>query len=827
MKRNRQVWIEPTTFFTSVQPEECTRTQPSRLVLYLHLEGEQGIALPEEKLSLLLAHLGVYLLSNLQSSKEANPKGHRASVRHQALHRSSPPKQRQGASETHLPDNIQLTQARLVKTQSISLGVSNRNQHIQIENDCPRASFNLAPSEYQSKSKGGSHRRHWSNFTTRHRDTNSEFILEVAAFSYGGVLFELADSVSFSSLVKLSWEGRVSAQEYRSKVLKLLLKLSKCLYQYTSTEETDSLALWREFIVEKFPLILDCLHKSLGRAALCDMFRQFVIQSSFNDLTTERGEGAGESLKGQLLKSAASWEEAVDSLNKTVKRPQLQTSASLETVLESLLIGMFASISNDPAKKEVFYSGRKDQRGHLDFNSLLELMMNFLLHEFNSSFKYSLSLEDLKSKMKGLNDHRGLEAFKISGDLHILHGLLFPKPAPDIVIYQARAPPMKAFRSALEPPIEKSIDLSQRSKSRDISRGLNCSLDKTNTKAKGVPQIPSISRLSRDSHKVPPPPVNSALDTPHMSSKAPYQAHPPSCTPTPPPSSPRQRCNTSSRPFVLPADPQTAFDDIKTNKDELSYASYFDDNWHTKRNDIKELLLARIELMEYSQDPSFRSKVLTLIKHEVSPVIVSATKRLIGLGSDKEVHSIILREYQERNHFKHTWIDKKNKEFHYDVFKALLAGITNVRLTGVVKAVKYLFLHEDRFLMGSYEVALEGALFGRGRGVTAALNELGDNLLCMSSLLRDKSNKYLLPEHRRAPFTGSYVDDQNILSILAPDLTSPDLKGLKRTLYFNQSGLLHNLYLRFDPDNPSESELTRKELMSRVSKYAHMYEDYY
>ena len=252
--------------------------------------------------------------------------------------------------------------------------------------------------------------------------------------------------------------------------------------------------------------------------------------------------------------------------------------------------------------------------------------------------------------------------------------------------------------------------------------------------------------------------------------------------------------------------------------DEELYTSYFEENWHVLRNDLKDILYRVGERACLPHNDKFAKSLHLLVKEEVPQMIkVLASKTFVTSAvSDEE----LCKEIQ------YLWISSKNGEdrekcnleFHYQVFKVLLGSTEDKVVTSYFRDLKMLFFYEDRFVLASYEVFLRKLIREGQSG--PALADFIENMQQAVKVIRDKRKEFMLPTPRRQPKTQITEDEEYVINQFKSYLTEKEVQNLKKTVYFNQSGLLHNLHFEYMSEN-----ITQKEFISKLKKFSVLYQD--
>jgi hypothetical protein len=792
-KKSKDIWVDPSVYFSTVNPNTRSQADKDCLVIYVCSNAEGGCFINEERLMRLLRCMKIYGISNLTSGSLVSPLNGSGGRNNQSFVTFGRQANNSGKHSEHRDANFSR-----IKFSSF-IGASYCKRVESQTGDVTPASVNL------NRKKNG-HQRSLSDYEVTPTDKQSpgNHIVEVniVQFSYKGVLFELGDAVSLSQFIQIAPDRRINDQEYYLRLLKLLLRMSMPLL---STGDMDHNHKWKEFITHKTSDVITILQKQGDGSGhqILEAFKHFLIQSSFAE-NMEQPIRIG-SPQGNLMRSITSFEDICESLQKTIKKPP-HTTVPINETMEALLIGLFTSISNDSSKKESFYGeAGLHKYSQLDYNSLLELTIQFLSNEFTKDFGTEITSEELMTRLKGVKDSKGIDSFKHSGDIKLLHSVIFPKSTdsspksrvrskiPQIVVEKAPSQPDTPKKTVRSRSIKRhtegvttlnALDLPKTPKIERIPSGSGDQI--SSSKLSKYDEISSLGRSRNNTL---------GCDSPEMPA---FKLR-------------RDHAELSQR------DSQSNFD---SHDEEKMYASFFEDNWHVLKNDLKDLLLNKVSNTDQGKDQIFRKQIYSLIKNENLLVIGNTTHLLFNRIDEKKFNVLVKRQTRQSNHQLDGKVTKSNKEFHYTVFKVLIGYLKNAEIDFYLLNMKTLFLHEDKFLLGSYEVTVNQLLKNSYSEyhLDMCLKELERNLLILTSALKYKLGVNLLEDDLRAEKTQAYKDDEAIIKEFDGLLSEVEAQGLRRTIYFNSSGLLFNLHCRL-----RRGEFEKSEMLMTLRTYASMY----
>lgn len=828
-KKKRQIVIEPASFFTEVVPEERVTAELKKLIVYVETQGNSSFSVDEEKFAILLKYVGIYRAARADQLSKDHGKSdipqnsfRRDEREHSSIHPNT------GVGESR-PKSI---------CSNIKLSLMN----LQSEGPTPLKAAQVSD-ERSSVIRRRGHMRTMSGISMVEPKAVLPSVVNVVFFSYGGLLFELAENLQLQNLLKLVPEQKLLPVEFRKKCLRYLLKLSKpILFE----DNSDTSAVWKEFVMTQPASIEKMLesHASETKQRLVDQFKQYVIQSSFTELTSQYPIYLN-SPSGNLLRSLSSIEEsrASQSEQQTLKKP-VGSASLVSDVMESLLIGIFTCISNDPRKKESFYSSRVEKSSQLDYNSLLDLTLKFLIDEFNKSFQRKVeSVEEFISRLRNIKNWMEFETFKLTGDLKVLHNLLFPQPESSMEVQAKLLKP--------EPRMIETVP------SKD--QHLQLPAGSLNPKAESPRLSAEESHPKNPNAKITgsaqenPQPNNEAVESIKKSSKliktttsieGSNQRKQSALVLTPTPNSPEKKPNNlavakvpshhlpkavkeqvnppkdNKRIKSFPLIAGEKLSNIPSNQDDDVYIPYFEDNWQIFRNDIKEALARWASRLAICKKEQFYKKVLALVTDENPIVIGTLLRGCFGRVREAELQSVVLNEYKAVVNEKDSSSKENcNREFHCEVLRAFIHLLENSKVRAYARSVKYLFLHEDRFALGVYECMVRKALLGPTIGAGIHLSDFEENLLILISMLEDKSKKFMRAPELRTPLSLSARDDSEVFYSLRPLLSTEEAQGLQKMIYYNGTGILYNISYRYN-----RQEIDKEEYLTRVRRYASMYQ---
>lgn len=260
--------------------------------------------------------------------------------------------------------------------------------------------------------------------------------------------------------------------------------------------------------------------------------------------------------------------------------------------------------------------------------------------------------------------------------------------------------------------------------------------------------------------------------------------------------------------------------------EEEIYACHFDEKWHVLRNDLKDSLLLRTKYEEVAQDPNLYSQILVLLKDENPRIIQILVKLHLGKADGRELAIAVFKEQHKIDAgitSEYSYRGRSNLDFHYEVFKTLLSQFASFKLIAFTKRLKLLYLHEDKFVLGAYEAAVQ-ALFLTNlskRKREIFLKEFGENLELMVDLMEEDKNPdrfKMLELPKRANIWNTAKDEEEALIDLEEKLTADQIYGLKKYIYFNNSGTLHNQYYKY-----RRQKISLDELLIRIDSLSCLY----
>ena len=294
----------------------------------------------------------------------------------------------------------------------------------------------------------------------------------------------------------------------------------------------------------------------------------------------------------------------------------------------------------------------------------------------------------------------------------------------------------------------------------------------------------------------------------------------------------RKGKNSAARLMVIPTvsvhqQKRKESDEIQLDDmEEEVYACHFDEKWHVLRNDLKDSFLLRARYEEVVQDPNLHTQILMLIKDEVPRIIQNLVKLHLAKSDGRELAIAVFKEQHKIDAGiagEHSYRSRSNLDFHYEVFKTLLSQFASFKLIAFTKRLKLLFIHEDKFVLGAYEAAVHGLFlsnFSKPKR-DSFLKEFGENLELMVDLMEEEKNpgRFAMLTHRqRAIVWNTTKDEEEALCDLEEKLTPEQIHGLKKYIYFNNSGTLHNQYYKY-----RRQKFSLDELLIRLDSLSHLY----
>ena len=260
--------------------------------------------------------------------------------------------------------------------------------------------------------------------------------------------------------------------------------------------------------------------------------------------------------------------------------------------------------------------------------------------------------------------------------------------------------------------------------------------------------------------------------------------------------------------------------------EEEIYACHFDEKWHVLRNDLKDSLLLRTKYEEVAQDPNLYSQILVLLKDENPRIIQILVKLHLGKADGRELAIAVFKEQHKIDAgitSEYSYRGRSNLDFHYEVFKTLLSQFASFKLIAFTKRLKLLYLHEDKFVLGAYEAAAQALFLSNisKRKREIFLREFGENLELMVDLMEEDKNPdrfKMLEVPKRANIWNTAKDEEEALIDLEEKLTADQIYGLKKYIYFNNSGTLHNQYYKY-----RRQKISLDELLIRIDSLSCLY----
>lgn len=783
-KKERQILIDPIVYFSPVNPVLRSVADKGTLILYLDCLGEGGCHFNEEKLMRFLKCCKIYRADRHEC-------GSPSPVAESFLTFGQIKKQ----LTMPVPSKDKQKFSNFLKT-------ADTPTHDRDESDAPAMSVNIGK-------KKPSHQRCHSDFAAgKEHDSKTQLpvLALICAFSIKGILFELTDNISLQQLVSISPDRRLEDADFVRKQLKLLLRMAKPL---TATDGQECAAEWKEFLTLQSELvfkILDFSNKN-AKQELLDAYKEFLFQRGLAEMQLDQALKIG-SPQANLLRSITSFEGNCESLQTTVKKTTTATQPISDT-LESLLIGIFASISNDPSKKETFYCLGIQKYSQLNYNSLLDLTIHFLTNEFSKTFSTNVTNESLMKRLKELNDPVGIETFKHTGDLSKLHSVIFGTQKEI-----SPSSPDQSKKVQCQIKIEKAPSITSLPKSdRKLRvRGSSLHLRPEGGISLKVPHL-AIERLPSGSGELLSSSKLSRNEEVFSLDRS--RAFPPNESPARPPFK-----QSTLKDF--PRSQEESDSMVDSRNDEQMYASFFEDNWHVLKNDLKDAMLVKTAKIDPHKEGMFAKQIYNFIRDENVAVVIAASQLILRKIDVKAFNQVVKRQSRQSNQFIQSPREKSNKEFHYAVFKGLLSCTASDDIKAYIRNLKYLFLHEDKFVLGAYASAALAAIIqpaGEPQ-ITSVINNLEEDLLLMIRVFQDSKGRFLLGSDKRSSKTQANLDDESIINDPQLGLSEVDKKRLYKIVCFNNSGLLHNLYCRY-----LRSELDKYQLSKALRTYSTMYED--
>jgi hypothetical protein len=621
-KKERQIWIDPYIYFTAVQTQARAAADTANLILYINCVGKGGCWFNEEKLMRFLKVLKIYRADKIESSGPSPIADSYLTFGKMKEHLASKEKSK-FSSFFQLSDFAPIDKVEgevLLLTQNLA---KNRSSHQRCRSDL------VGPESVQDAKAAQS------------------FSIKVVMFSLKDILFELADGISLEKLVNIAPATRISDREFFSKQLMLLLRMTKPLI---TMEGQDSSAEWTDFLTSQSTQVFSILESSSKntRQELLDAYKEFLFQKGLAEMQLEEALKIASPL-GNPLRSLDSLRRNSESLQTTVKK-QTKITMPISETLESLLIGIFTSISNDPSKKETFYCLGIQKYSQLNYNSLLDLTIHFLTNEFSKSFGTDVTSKSLMNRLKELKDPVGIESFKHTGDLCRLHAALYGT-AKDSPVSQQRSKQPKCQVIIEKAP---SFKVEQRDDRPKRVRGNSVKLHAETLTSLKVPgptmerlssgygELLSCSKLSK----------NEEVTSLHRS-----RVQIPNESPARPPFK-------QIRPEAIQVDVEDSTSILSSQADDQMYASFFEDNWHVLKNDIRDAIIFRTAKVAPQRDTTYAKQIYHLLKDENINVIIAATQLILRRIDVKAFNQVIKRQSRQSNQFIQSPREKSNKEFH-------------------------------------------------------------------------------------------------------------------------------------------------------------------
>ncbi len=801
--KHRTVRIRPHAHFCSIDGRKTVEESGCSILTLFLADMQDGDArVDEEKMAVFLQHVRVYRLKSEENTTESyneSPSDRRNYTNKDIF----------GDVNCHPKDAV--AQLHHARTRSIN-GAFSPDNSIKTP----------VKTEAGSSPKKRGHHRNWSNFTEgRETDRNiPDVSLQVVAFGYRKIYFEVSEPICLVGLMNLWPSEKMTFKQFRDRLLHILLRFSNPLIPLTK----EISHIWRKFVNSHLNHIIAALEDLTvdPRQEIINYYKHFIIKSSFVELTHERG------TTQDLLSSLISLEEC-ESQMKTVKRLVVNSTFPMKEVCESLLIGLFASISNDTARKERFYSQQGEKAPVLDYDSLLDMTLNFLISEFNLIHGTNVTLDYFLIQLRSMHDYKVLDMFKQTGNIEMLHRHLFPSTNP--IEFSASKPgPVRVYKIAQggTPKSKQTIDqTSQAKKELGAEKAISLNNIECSTPTPKLDQSsPRVAKKMGSGYLAQPNTSRRDLSEQGRLSRSRY-----SNINSEKGSVEKKGMSTTSNHMMMPRRSATLHqkklhesvrlvEDLTSERDDDIYASFFDENWYVLRNDIKEMLYFIADRCDLARDPIQEEQLVRLIKDENPWLLSALVKRYLGRIDDTKLRHVFFRE------IRHPGMpdmfsprDRANREFHYEIFKAILSCLTTEQILAYQRNLKYLFVHEDKFILGAYEfVMLSLFIQPRSPDPTMYLREFEESLELMISVILDKAGTFILAAGNRTRATRSAEDDKAVINEFKDQLTSKELTMLQKTLSFNNSGLLHNLKYRY-----KREEITKAEFLQRIRKYASMY----
>lgn len=233
-------------------------------------------------------------------------------------------------------------------------------------------------------------------------------------------------------------------------------------------------------------------------------------------------------------------------------------------------------------------------------------------------------------------------------------------------------------------------------------------------------------------------------------------------------------------------------------------------------------MLSKTAKVDHSREVVFAKQIYNLIKEENVAVVIAATQFILKKIDSKAFHTVVKRQSRQSSQLIQSPREKSNKEFHYTVFKGILSIFDNEEVKSYLRNLKYLFLHEDKFILGSYARTALKAVISPTTDAQLKFEfaELEEDLRMMVRVFQDKKGSFFLPNHLRTKPNQANLDDDEVIRDPQFGLGEEEQMRLHKVIYFNNSGLLHNLFCRYQ-----RKEMDKFQLLKALRTYSTMYED--
>ena len=794
-KSPNKLWIDPTVLFTSVAIKERSDRETNNFVVYIRGDSEVGLLIDEERFTIFRKFIKVYRVGGVVVEP--------ASVRREAVKPQT----------SQLPSDTQNAIMRYtVSTTNLTKEIIQRSR-----NNLERLT---ETSMMDKKSKMSPHQRHKSNHTDIVSINYKTGVVEVVSFSYKGIVFDLEEPVSLELLVSVVPKEKIFHQKFINKYIILLLKLSKVTFSHFEGIQND--IIWKDVVSMNAVWIENYFEKTQRGSihSFLDSLKKHIIQQNFKELKKTRHQATPFALQNPIIersRDSLEFEMAEKSSlgKKTVKRsvlPQTQ-DLNLNQIYESLMIGIFASISCNPNQKDSFYNSRAD-----DFNELLDHTLRFIVAEIKSKYKKEITIKDLVERLESSPNKPELYKFKMTGDLKILYEIISKN---QIHIEEQGSALVKRFNN--KPIRYRDIDPSVMSGfNRDPfdleNKGINEIIGERN---KEIDRSPStinkknaimmveqgITRFENPNQKQAKTFLNSSIINIENEPKT----------------SINQRTDNKLNrgKSLIPSTEIRIGSSLKLGHqgDEQMYASFFEEHWHILRNDMKDMLL-KVSGASGTEKTDVLSKNLVHMTKVEVPQIISLLATQV-LSKDRMNEEDLRREvvYHSMNFQTPEQVEKCNNEFHYTIFKCLLNLVQSEKIDPLKREMKMLFFYEDRFLLGAYEIFLSSFLRNPEK-LQALILDFEENLGLLVRVIQDNEARFVLPLDKRRPSGQVTIDDEAVIKEFCQDLSKSEMARLHRTVYFNRSGLLHNLYMEY-----LDGSMKKKDFINQLRNFCSLYED--